>query len=268
MELEIAVNGTYVKLKGRGLAGGGGQRGDVRGFSRQSRARMMELFNKLDVDWRAHPLFITLTYPKEYSGNWKDWKRDLDVFLKRVERKLKKCACVWRLEFQKRGAPHFHILVFNASYLDKDWVARAWYAIVNSGDVKHLKAGTQCVRAKSDRQTCAYIAKYVAKVDSVGDDRQSGRIWGVRGRANLKQKIVKYCIPEQMFYKVRRMLRDWLERKIGRRMVHLRCQGRGGVFFISDLWVARVIQCVIDDLGTIWEKLFFPKDWRKVIKDT
>jgi hypothetical protein len=56
--------------------------------------------------------FVTLTYPELYAEDWRVWKRDLEAFLKRIQRKYDyMVGCCWRVEFQKRGAPHFHLIM-------------------------------------------------------------------------------------------------------------------------------------------------------------
>ncbi len=55
----------------------------------------------------------------------------------------------WRQEFHRRGVPALH-LVTEISGLDVDvvslrfWVARAWYEVVGSGDLRHLRAISRC----------------------------------------------------------------------------------------------------------------------------
>ncbi|MBI5849316.1 MAG: hypothetical protein HZB31_15450 [Nitrospirae bacterium] len=44
------------------------------------------------------------------------------------------------MEFQERGAPHFHILV--TGIIDRQELSRMWFDVVGSGDPRHLQAGT------------------------------------------------------------------------------------------------------------------------------
>ena len=61
------------------------------------------------------PAMVTLTYP----GKWEDVapngptvKKHLEAFYTRYERAWgENIVCVWKLEFQRRGAPHIHILM-------------------------------------------------------------------------------------------------------------------------------------------------------------
>jgi len=78
-----------------------------RGFSARSRARMMRLLGMLRRD--ALPVFVTLTYPRVWSSDYRQWKRNLDAFGHWLRRwSLGKGSAVWKLELQDRSAPHFH----------------------------------------------------------------------------------------------------------------------------------------------------------------
>lgn len=80
---------------------GGGARGAVREFMKESRRRMLR--------W---PLFVTLTDPGVWPGDARRWKRDLNVWLARLKRAQPDAWAVWKVEPQMLGAPHYHLLVF------------------------------------------------------------------------------------------------------------------------------------------------------------
>lgn len=94
-------------------------RGDIRGWSRKSRARMISSLSELDLAplymSADFPAMVTLTYP----GDWKTVAPDgavvkghLQAFFKRYRRSWgEDLKCIWKLEFQRRGAPHFHLLL-------------------------------------------------------------------------------------------------------------------------------------------------------------
>jgi len=134
---------------------GGGIRKEIKGFSPASRLRFMRTmgqWNALVFDLRL-VLGVTLTYPMEFPCA-RASKRHLKMLMQRIERSYPGTFGVWKLEPQKRGAPHFHIvLAFGVSVRQRDdacgdvaggfeesfqhWLADAWYEIVGSGDVKH-----------------------------------------------------------------------------------------------------------------------------------
>lgn len=137
------------------------------------------------------PLFVTLTFPSDYPTIERA-KRDLDTFIKRMARKFSRVAGVWKLEPQKRGAPHFHLLVWGASYAEMlSFVPQAWYEIVGSDDANHLAwhkgelGNNPCVqRIEKQRGVFWYASKYMSK--EVGENFADwGRWWGVFFRERL-----------------------------------------------------------------------------------
>jgi len=90
---------------------GGGKRDVCKGFSVNSRRNMIKKTAMWDLRG-LHCAFDTLTYPKVYANDWRIWKRDLDVLCKWLERKYPEVmVSLWHVEEQKRGAPHFHLLI-------------------------------------------------------------------------------------------------------------------------------------------------------------
>jgi hypothetical protein len=120
------------------------------------------------------------------------FKRDLDNFIKRLARKFPEVAGVWKLEPQKRGAPHFHLLVWGASYAELlAFVPDAWCQVVKSSDPNHLAwhkgelGNSPCVQQiESQRGVFWYASKYMSKEVSLSCE-DWGRWWGVFYRDNL-----------------------------------------------------------------------------------
>jgi len=196
-KVAIRAQGSLIEFRfwrPRGRVGGGGVRGRIRGFSAAARSRLMRLLARLHPD--ALPLFVTLTYPGEWSGDPRRWKRDLDAFLKRLCRRYPDCSGVWKLEPQKRGAPHFHLLVFGVPWISADWLSRVWWEVVGSGDEAHLRAGTRVERVRTRNGVFRYAAKYLGKTMDVQDLpacwENPGRWWGVWGRDRLPWASVSW----------------------------------------------------------------------------
>lgn len=177
-------------------AGGAGRhdwkRGEIVSFSRASRRRVLRLVATLR---RAElSVFATLTYPDQFERDPRKVKSHLDKFFKRLLRKYPGAVVLWRLEpkVRKSGqsageiAPHFHLLVWNVSYSDlREWIPPNWFQVVDSGDEKHLNAGTNVERVRSSRGVMFYTAKYICKSDSYVMPGW-GRYWGVVNRDLLK----------------------------------------------------------------------------------
>jgi hypothetical protein len=129
---------------------------------------------------------VTLTYPGQYAESPEIWKNDLDNFLRRLARRFEHASGVWKLEPQRRGAPHFHLLVWGASYHDLlQWVSAAWYEVVGSNDERHLRAGTRVEMVRSYSGVRSYAAKYLGKEVQGGCWQYPGRWWGIFQRVKL-----------------------------------------------------------------------------------
>jgi hypothetical protein len=188
----------------------GGEAFVVRDFSTRSRGRMMRYVASVSWGELRQPgerlMMLTLTYP----GHWERWCptpeaaiAHLDALAKRFQRATgTPLRCVWVREFQRRGAPHFHLLTLFPGFIDgrpsKDWLSQAWYEIVGSDDDRHLRAGTRIDYAKSlqgsldPKRVAAYFAGYTAAGKDKGyqhqpppgwrnDNGSVGAYWGRRG---------------------------------------------------------------------------------------
>lgn len=189
----------------------GGRRSHISGFSRASRRRLLRRMASVNRLVAPLPAFVTLTYPREWPEDHRVWKNHLRAFLKRLRRAYGRLPVVWRLEFQKRGAPHFHLLCFGLRLTPelRSWCSRVWYEIVQSGDEKHLRAGTNCEQPKSWRMVTAYLSKYIAKVDADDDEElpSCGRIWGIESRDQLPVEPLSFLIAVREGVQMRRMMR-------------------------------------------------------------
>ncbi len=186
------------------------RRGKIQGFSKKSRRRLMQ---KISMTKKSClPMFVTLTYPGEFSEDPKVWKRDLQVFWMRFVRRFPDVGAVWKLEFQKRGAPHYHLLVWGVSYIDLlRFVPEAWYQVVGSGDVRHFNAGTRVEQVRSWRGVMAYASKYLAKLESVPYDAV-GRFWGVKGNIPWAD-MVQISLTDREAFQFIRLLRRMMRIK-------------------------------------------------------
>jgi len=155
-------------------------------------------------------VFITLTYPNNYPIDGEVVKNHLHTFLIYLGRKG--YQYLWTLEFQKRGAPHFHILVDKK--IPYEWVAETWYNIVDSKDPKHLEAGTRVEAVKNREAMGKYITHYMKKWQQkiVPEEYQKvGRFWGrSRKLLEIKKEIYfGYWYPMKIFRKEQRVFRKW-----------------------------------------------------------
>lgn len=188
------------------------QRGNITVLSKKSRQRLAFVANNTRVVFRT---MITLTYPKEYTTDGKEVKKHLNAFLVWCRRYFARPSYLWFLEFQKRGAPHIHLLVDTPLPQDKAGrlnvyaeVAVAWYNTVDSGDDKHLKAGTRVERIRKPDGAARYALKYAYKTKQkcVPEAFQNvGRFWGC-SRDVTPQDVRVWPMDE---LSVRGVLSDW-----------------------------------------------------------
>jgi hypothetical protein len=199
------VTKTRVNLQGHMLiiskrvdvAGSGSfslaDRGSVKMFTESSACRMRRYLRSCDAEY-TH--FITLTYPDSLGYDGVDCKNNLRRFIQQLKRKAKgaKWSAFWFLEYQSRGAIHFHI--FTTEFFGKQWVAETWYRICGSDDKRHLAAGTRIEAFKSGRHgCCAYATKYAAKHQqkTVPENiKWCGRFWGVSGLRVTKEASLEF----------------------------------------------------------------------------
>ena len=67
-----------------------------------------------------------------------------------------------------------------------DWGSLAWYHVVGSHNLDHLKAGLRVERVRSWGGVMSYCAKYMAKADcEFLSDIAFGRSWGVFNRKSV-----------------------------------------------------------------------------------
>lgn len=182
----IDVYNRDVVVLRKGCNGGTGcaKRDVVTEFSEDSRKRLAFVAANTSIKFRT---MVTLTYPAEYPSDGKQVKAHLHTFLTWFTRKYSS-SYLWFLEFQKRVAPHYHLVsaytiprgrgAEQEMYSD---VAREWYAIVDSGDPRHLAAGTRVERIRKPDGAARYAVKYALKMyqKQVPDEYQDvGRFWG------------------------------------------------------------------------------------------
>jgi hypothetical protein len=151
------------------------ERGPVQELSRHSAMRLELVTSCMEPFMES---FITLTYPNDYPSDGETVKKHLHkmlVWLKwyGVENYL------WTLEFQKRGAPHYHIIT--DYFINHSDLAAIWFKIVGSGDELHLSAGTQIKAVRSKKGLAIYMKKYIRKQkqkDVPEEYSNVGRFWG------------------------------------------------------------------------------------------
>lgn len=157
---------------------------EITGWSRKSRANMVQKLCQLDYTQLFPqgrlPAMVTLTYSADWetvAPNGKAVKKHLKALRKRWKRAWgEDLACVWKLEFQRRGAPHFHLLCCPPhgtadGETFRAWLSRSWAEVVAHPDpdeyVRHLAAGTGIdwndgLRSTDPKRVAVYFTKHGA----------------------------------------------------------------------------------------------------------
>jgi hypothetical protein len=162
LEAQGSLLALAVDWKAKGRAGGG-IRGDVLTFSRQSRLRLLRKIARVNAD---KAVFVTLTYPARFPSDQRA-KEHLRAFLEKIRRRYPMAAAYWRIEPQKRGAPHFHLLFFNLPFVPFSTL-RQWWAHTIAAFVDEHLPRVRIERVRSQNGVMYYAAKYCAKVDDGG----------------------------------------------------------------------------------------------------
>ncbi len=191
----VEVYATDTKVRRRVLDRGSyssaaSVRGVITALSAKSANRLK--FNARNVT-TARTL-LTLTYPKAFPLNGDVCKGHFKRLRQALQRRG--LSGLWFREFQRRGAPHYHIFIDGT--IPKAAVARLWYEIVGSGDEKHLKAGTRVEAIRKPHAMAAYAAKYAAKSEQkdVPEGFENiGRFWGIFGDMRpIPQRVIEGSI--------------------------------------------------------------------------
>jgi len=258
--VEIAKNGNYFALKGvkSENTSKAPPRGTIKTFSKQSQKRLRFAIAKINRQKiNKTMLFITLTYPLKLDPDAALWKRNLSTFIKSINRLIPGNAIIWKLEFQKQGNPHFHLLLFPPIGYEPPtnkkelyaWVAETWNRIAAPGNADHLKAGTRVDIVKDPWPFLTYMGKYLSdglkqaktkfKLDSLG------RFYGIYGRKYLPVTMLETEIDQQSFVQIRRLAYKFLQKKTRQPYTIFR-DNQGITLFLNDKEAFRLVEFILE----------------------
>jgi hypothetical protein len=194
------------------------KRSEISEFSEKSRQRLRLSLAKVDQSKCGRAIFGTLTYPADFPLDQKTFKKHLKMFSQRFLRAFPSAGFHWKLEFQARGAAHFHPIFWNLSsdkmFLGtfRIWLACNWFEVVDSGNQKHLLAGTSADLINSQFGIMRYVSGYASKSDQTKPGCKVGRYWGIVGRVNIpraKEKVIELSSTQAKL--VRRTTRRYMQ---------------------------------------------------------
>jgi len=166
-------------------------------FLGKKRKRMIDAVNSWRIPMKC-VFFITLTYPKDYPKDWQVWKHDLKIYKEHLQREYPKTQGFWKLELQRRGAPHYHLVCEINEEVDlrefRNWNDQIWANIAHYLDRFAGEYACTVKKMHTIREALNYAAKYQTKetyapVDDEGEILTAeklgdsvGRLWGRIGK--------------------------------------------------------------------------------------
>lgn len=170
-------------------------------LSKKSLSRLAFVVTTTKVKFKS---LLTLTY-ENIPTNGRQVKSQLNRFLTYLRRRFRyhKLEYLWFLEFQKRGAPHFHVLLnVSSDIVSRETILQKWVDI--TGGSKKAERVTKHKRSWENIQkqdgAKRYALKYALKPEQKQVPRKYrdvGRFWGCsRGVKTDDKEIVQ--IDEKM----------------------------------------------------------------------
>jgi hypothetical protein len=201
---------------------GGGTRDRVRGFSRESRRNLLRRLASINRGafkaFKGRLISITLTYPHEYPEDPELCKNHLKALRRRLQRKFGEFAGFWRMGIQKRGAWHFHLVLFVGQSVGtvgelRRFISSSWYEVTGKVSEGHLRAGTRVEHVKRWKQVTSYVERYMAKPEEFPEGLQTGRIWGIWNENLLPVRWETVQVSLRDAFKIRRIYRKLARKK-------------------------------------------------------
>lgn len=186
----------------------GGIRSEITDFTRASRTRLQKSCSL----WVpvGQMVFITLTYGKTWPHS-DDRRAHFKTFCDRLRVDQPDLAGCWKLEYQRRGAPHYHMVAqtgerhVNLSFMNRE-IHDLWCDVIGQ------KARTAVELPRNEARAKYYLAKEVGKmVQASTAEREkcntvvdhTGRFWGWHNRRKLQFKGQFYTLPSDLALCVR-----------------------------------------------------------------
>ena len=216
-----------------------GAKRELRGMSNKSSLNLARLLSTLDWSKHGQCLHVSLTYRAEFPRAKADLlkaKQALCMFFKRAG------ACgIWRLEYQKRFAPHWHVLVWIGDRCPGDFeqCVRDWWGRYSGNDhVRgvHVTSGTE-------GRAAWYLAMHAAKKEQ-SPPFNVGRWWGYIDREKFLGAVDLHQVAD-----VDERERVWWLRLYRRRTGVRTRQAQGVSWFLPRHWqgiVSRWVSATIE----------------------
>ena len=190
------------------------QRSETVGWNYQVTRRLKKWFYSIPVtSLSGHGYAFTLTL-KKCPKTSDEFAKLRGSYLKRLER-LNYIRVQWLTEWQRRGVPHLHGIVYFDSEQDPKKLINIWCSLA---DPKYT--------AKSWAQDCKHITDVLGWLDYLAKHagrsathyqrspenvpqgwKKTGRMWGARGNWEVREPM-RFEIDQEGFYKYRRIAKS------------------------------------------------------------
>lgn len=215
------------------LGNGGGsatgeKRGEIRGFSFASRLRLRQALLSCSLDGGTR-VGVTLTLPwvvRDWSCVMDDFRQVMHRFRVYFFRRFPSSGAIFRVELQRRGAPHVHMVSFHRLPLPDDLSSRYFALWLDSlrGDLRGGSLSAFARRGVVVDTDLNFIGVVRYLCDHASKRKQAqlgykGKQWGILGKANLRfSSGFPFEISDREFVLLSRFLR-----RLGRFRVRVPC---------------------------------------------
>jgi len=166
------------------------------------------LFSSGKYVYKKRGFFFSLTWHKKNPSRC--GKAELRAFQMRLKRRFRRISIFWRLEWQERGSPHYHMIIcvpepVALGYME-EWVWKNWIDII--GEPTACAQDVIGIFGRGVR-LIQYLVGYAAKQDVKTPDIPTGRTWGFVGEP-FPQILRRCCeIKYSEFRLFIRRVRRW-----------------------------------------------------------
>ena len=212
--LKLYLNGVTMGIAPRKNDHERAKRGEVVGWSKSAARRNLAFLRSIKVDaLTGYAYTLTLTL-RDCPPDAEAWHRCRRAFVKRLER-MGMIRMHWVTEWQTRGVPHLHGMVYFSEPQNRRTLIDHWLAVAAP-----YRAGIKGQDVKDVSNVlgwCKYLAKHASRgyqhyQRAAGNIpkgwEKTGRVWGYGGNWPI-QEPTRYEFGEAAFFRLRRVLRGW-----------------------------------------------------------
>lgn len=242
---------------------GGGIRGIIKGFSKQSRLRKIKMMARLE---KCPQAWQTLTFPDDVITGKSIRERakySYDVMHRFSDEIQKKFGItgIWRREYEPRKSgdlkgqlcPHFHIMFEMKGITEKNYkkiclqLAEIWVKHSKTNDPKALQVAVHpksYAWLKSRKTASIYVSKYMAKFEQHEINESIGRCWGKIGQPVLADPV-ELNLSENEQILLKRLFKRYVSKSRNKNLKKMIHMGLGFILIQADT-VERMLSWVVE----------------------